>query len=250
MESERLVAAGPGEPLRLLVRFLAMAMVGCGFYAILSAGLCVVSSSLVVAQGFLWLNDSGSAATWARTLEALRKPSLRGECCACHVRLWGVAVAGIAVGVIETIIVVGVLAGFGAGSIVGSLTYPSQYFARLCPSVYCSSLGTTVFACGGVNSNYFPINSMLAFSAWALYAAGHAAVAGPTNIAFSVLSLQACRLLMDGGGSGGAGGGGGGGGSGGGGGGGGGGFSPSARSGGGLEMREGARGGARALGEE
>ena len=74
--------------------------------------------------------------------------------------------------------------------------------------------------------------ALLAFSAWALYAAGHAAVAGPTNVAFSVLSLQACRLLMDsGGGLGGV--------------------SPSARGGAGLEMmREGARGGARALGEE
>jgi len=103
-ESERLVSAGPAEPLRLVLRCLAAAMIGCGFWTALSAGVCILSSCLVITQGFLWLADAADAATFARALEALRRRD-RGTdaCCACHVRHFGVAVAGIVVGALETI---------------------------------------------------------------------------------------------------------------------------------------------------
>ena len=189
-ESERLVAAGPSEQLRQLVRCLAAVLVGLGFYAMLSAGLCVVSSCLVVAQGFLWLADSADAAAFSRAVAVLRRPGRGADaCCACHVRHFGVAVAGIVMGALEAIVLVSTL-----GAIGGVNVTSISFIDFNCSPIYCPSYNYNTYYCNPAEA----ATPFFTFSVWALYAAGHAAVAAPLNITLSVLSLQLCRLLFDG----------------------------------------------------
>jgi hypothetical protein len=191
LESDRLVpveaAATPIEEgklpgidkVRQVVRLFAVSTFLFGIYTLLSAGVCVVSSLLVIVQGCHWLSLSQDPETWALMVRSFHR-GRADDCCFCNSSLWNLAVTGIVFGVLETLVCVSVGAGLGYAQATWQegTSSPCRYDTYYDRCVYSSSI-----------SDYNKVGL------WLLYASGHAAVAGPHNIMVSAVSLQLYRLL-------------------------------------------------------
>jgi hypothetical protein len=233
------------ELLRRVLRHVASAMLAMGLFTLLSGGVNIVSSLLVIAMGGQWLVATASRGSLQEHLEELAllrekdcvgccRNCCSGMCSGVFDNIRGLAVAAIVFGVFELIGYVGPFGGLGyaltsygyptlsPGSstynvntrtyecYTGSNTYctiyyyPSytyQSFSFKCysgtPGTYCSAMLPDYITqqYGPYIYNYFYDSTDSAIGKWLLFAAGHAAVAAPLNIAWGAITLNLIGVL-------------------------------------------------------
>lgn len=150
-------------------------MLGLGILCMISGGLCVISSVLIIVQGALWLRVSSSPATLAKAVSELRIAGVAGCCSSTTNNLRNLAISAIVFSSLE------LLVGFGAGLGLGVWFLTRSFFC----------------------SNFFPFNCSQRFNGpylvgqWLLFASGTSLITGALNISMSVLTLHTLQLLSN-----------------------------------------------------
>jgi hypothetical protein len=220
------------ELLRSVLRYLSWTMLCMGIFTLLSGGVSVVSSSLVIAMGIQWLTavaSPGSLVTHLEALSLLREKDCRGccrNCCSGMCRgtfdnIRGLAIAAITFGVFELLTYVISFSFLGLGlaftssitdyykvstnrelsCYAGSSKYCTIYYN---PRFLGGSSGYYSFNCYTFSSSgycyatlpdtLYPTNDN-SIGSWLFYAVGHTAVAAPLNIAWGALTLKLIDAL-------------------------------------------------------
>ena len=160
------------------IRVFAPIMIGMGIFFLLSGGLCFVSSALVIAQGFIWLQATASHATLAEALGKNKTIAGVGCCGGPLENLRGLAIAGIVFACIEIVMAVGV--GIGVGAFV--------FLTPISGSVWAGSW------CGTVTVDNMA-NPFYQSGIWLTYAAGASAIGGAFNISICVATFNLLHML-------------------------------------------------------
>jgi hypothetical protein len=213
------------ELLRNVLRYFAWAMVAMGIYTLLSGGVNVVSSIMVIAMGYQWLcaaASRGSIQKHLNELALLNDKDCRGccrNCCSGMCRgifdnIRGLAVAAITFGVVELLIysvsfsLLGLFYTYGyygdqqtsqfqcyaGGSSYCYIDYRPSFQSRSY-SIPCYTFGSyycylTLPVSDGYSSSYDSNYDYGAVGRWLFYAVGHTAVAAPLNIAWGAITLN------------------------------------------------------------
>lgn len=159
------------------IRVFAPIMVGMGILCMLSGGVCLVSSALVIAQGAVWLQVTKSFASLAGAMGKNRTLAGSGCCGGPLTNLRGLSIAGIVFGVLEILLGLGV--GVGIGAII--LTPFSNYY---CDNGYypnCNSIS--------VSNPFWQVGT------WLMYAGGASIIGGAVNISMCVATMQLLAML-------------------------------------------------------
>lgn len=141
-------------------------MLGLSIFSLVSGGINIISSALVIAQGALWLNTTASVPMLAKALAEVTGAELRtaanGCCSGTFVQLRGLAIAAIVFACFEMI--VGFALGFGI-----SIPFFLEYT--------------------GGDTSFLPL------AGWFIHVVGNAAIVGALNISMSVATLNLLQVF-------------------------------------------------------
>jgi hypothetical protein len=179
------------EQLRSVLRYFGWAVMSMGIFTLLSGGVNVISSCLVITLGQQWLEATStrlrtSLSDHLDELQLLSGKDCRGccrHCCSGQCRgvfdnIRGLAIAAITFGVLEMIALMPTLA------ILGN-EFTLQYGVAI------------------TQSPYYPYNSYvtcnpqadLGIGQWLFFALGHNTLAAPLNIAWGAITLNFIAVL-------------------------------------------------------
>lgn len=168
-----------------MVRVFARIMLGLGVLGVLSGGIVLVSSVLMIAQGALWLDATKTAEALAAATVALqRSGGLNASCCQGTLfTLRSLAIAGIVFASLE------ILAGAGVGAGYGYTVMNERICGTGRTEISCAELSITA------DTRIMNIHPDTPLGVYLIYVAGNAFIAGPLNVAMSAATLQLLQLV-------------------------------------------------------